>query len=218
MAVDDLVRTGIEGFDLILMGGIPRTNTILVEGTTGSGKTLLGIEFIYRGIVQFNEPGMIVVFEVSPDKLIRDAATMGWDLAALQAQKKLQIVFTSPQVLDQELRSPDSLLLETASEMGAQRIFIDGIGLLRQASNAGMPLASVGPGSYRETLQQLIEGLNREHLTTMLSHELGEYLESRQTLEAAVSLADTVIRLNRPLKQRRIERGLEIVKSRGQDY
>jgi hypothetical protein len=128
----DVVCTGITGLDLILTGGIPRTNVILVEGSTGSGKTLFGVEFIYRGITQFNEPGIIVVFEVSPDKLIRDAATLGWDLAALQAQKKLLIVFTSPQVLDQELRSPDSLLLESASEMGAQHIFIDGIGLLRE--------------------------------------------------------------------------------------
>src|ERR1700692_3488601 len=119
MKIDELVRTGISGLDAILMGGIPRTNVILVEGTTGSGKTLLGVEFIYRGITQFNEPGIIVVFEVSPDKLIRDAARLGWDLAALQEQKKLQIVFTSPQVLDQELRSADSLLLETAAEIGA---------------------------------------------------------------------------------------------------
>src|SRR5450432_3355485 len=147
----DVVQTGIAGLDLILMGGIPRSNVILVEGTTGSGKTLLGVEFIYRGITQFNEPGIIVVFEVSPDKLIRDAASFGWDLAALQAQKKLQIVFTSPNVLDQELRSPDSLLLETASEMGAQRIFIDGIGLLRQASNGGAAETANGHGSYRET-------------------------------------------------------------------
>src|ERR1700722_3225122 len=127
--VDNLVRTGISGLDAILMGGIPRTNVILVEGPTGSGKTLFGLEFIYRGITKFNEPGIIVVFEISPDKLIRDAATLGWDLAELQAQKRLQIVFTSPQVLDQELRSPDSLLLETAAEMGARRLFIDGIGL-----------------------------------------------------------------------------------------
>src|SRR5450432_764678 len=140
----DVVQTGIAGLDLILMGGIPRTNVILVEGSTGSGKTLLGVEFIYRGIVEFNEPGIIVVFEVSPDKLVRDAATLGWNLAELQEQKKLLIVFTSPQVLEQELRSPDSLLLETGAEMGARRIFIDGIGQLRQANTA---LSQTGSGS-----------------------------------------------------------------------
>jgi len=68
------------------------------------------------------------------------------------------------------------------------------------------------------TLQQLIEGLNREHLTTMLSHEFGNYSEERATLEAADSLVDTVIRLRRTLSNRRILRSLEIVKSRGQDY
>ena len=218
MSSDAVVRTGIAGLDAILMGGIPRTNVILVEGTTGSGKTLLGVEFIYRGITEFNEPGIIVVFEVSPDKLIRDAATLGWDLVALQAQKKLQIVFTSPQVLEQELRSPDSLLLETATEMGAERIFIDGIGLLRQASNANATAPATGPGSYREVLQQLIEGLNREHLTTMLSHELGSHPESQLTAEAAGFLVDTVIRLRRTLTSRRVLRSIEVVKSRGQYY
>src|ERR1700733_6608799 len=188
-----LVKTGIAGLDDILMGGIPRTNVILVEGGVGSGKTLFGVEFIYQGIVKFDEPGMIVVFETSPDKLIRDAATMGWDLPALQAEKKLQIVFTSPQVIEQELRSPDSLLLEMAGEIGAQRIFIDGIGLLRHANSAAPPVS--GAGSYRELLQQLIEGLNREHLTAVLSHELGAHAESMLTLEAADSLVDTVIRL-----------------------
>ena len=89
------VRTGIEGLDQILLGGIPRTNLTVVQGETGTGKTLFGTEFIYRGIVQFDEPGIIVVFETSAQKLIRDAANMGWDLKDLQAQKKLQIIFTS---------------------------------------------------------------------------------------------------------------------------
>jgi len=218
MTEDTLVRTGIAGLDAILMGGIPRTNVILVEGGVGSGKTLFGVEFIYNGITQFDEPGMIVVFETSPDKLIRDAATMGWDLPALQAQKKLQIVFTSPQVIEQELRSADSLLLETANEIGAQRIFIDGIGLLRQASNNGNPLSFTGPGSYRELLQQLIEALNREHLTAMLSQEMGNYPEMQLTAESAVFVVDTVIRLKRSLQHRRIHRSIEIVKSRGQNY
>ena len=218
MAEDGLIRTGIEGFDAILMGGIPRSNVILVEGAAGSGKTLMGMEFIYRGITQFNEPGIIVVFETSPDKLIRDAAGFGWKLEDLQQQKKLQIVFTSPQVLDQELRSPDSLLLETAAEIRAQRIFIDGIGLLRQGANGGSHVLRDGAGSYRELLQQLIEGLNRENLSAMLSHEVGIAPESLVTLETAGFLADTVIRLHQERRNRGIHRSIEIVKSRGQNY
>ena len=134
MAESDLIRTGIYGLDDILLGGIPQGNVILVEGAAGTGKTLLGLEFIYRGITEHDEPGIIVIFEVAPRKLIRDAAAFGWDLEELQQQNKLKIIFTSPQVLNQELRSPDSLLLETAAEMGAQRIFIDGISLLRTVS------------------------------------------------------------------------------------
>ena len=137
MAESSLINTGIEGLDEILLGGIPRKNVILVQGAAGTGKTLLGMEFIYRGIIEHNEPGLIVVFETSPDKLVRDAAVFGWDLEDLERQNKLKIIFTSPQVVDQELRSPDSLLLETAAEISAQRIFVDGIGLLRQEASNG---------------------------------------------------------------------------------
>src|ERR1700690_1048091 len=80
MSKGDLIKTGIAGLDSILLGGIPRSNVILVQGVTGSGKTLMGLEFIYRGIIQFDEPGLVVVFETSPDKVIRDAAGFGWNL------------------------------------------------------------------------------------------------------------------------------------------
>src|SRR6266581_780666 len=167
MASDDLIRTGIDGLDEILLGGIPRNNVILVQGPAGSGKTLMGIEFIYRGITEFNEPGIIVVFESGPGKIIRDAAGFGWNLPELQQQNKLKIVFTTAQVLDRELRSPNSLLLETAVEIGARRLFVDGIGLL-SAAPAGVERPPTGEGSYRELLQQLIEALYRQNLTAIL--------------------------------------------------
>jgi len=217
MSDDALVGTGIAGLDEILLGGIPRANIILVQGETGTGKTLFGTEFIYRGIVEFDEPGMIVVFETSAQKLIRDAAGMGWDLEALQARKKLQIIFTSPEVLEQEVRSPDSLLLETAAEIGAQRIFIDGIGLLNQSPN-GLPANVATPGNYRELLQQIIEALSREKLSALISHETGNSTDRQLTLEAAGFLADTVIDLSRKTRGGRVHRCVEIVKSRGQDY
>jgi circadian clock protein KaiC len=212
------IRTGIAGLDEILLGGIPANNVVLVQGETGTGKTLFGIEFIYRGIVEFGEPGMIVLFETSAEKMIRDAACMGWDLEELQTRGKLQIVFTSPEVLEQEVRSPDSLLLETAAEIGAQRIFIDGIGLLRRPPNGGLPSLSPTPDTYRDLLQQLIEGLNREKLTAVISHESGDSHEGPSTLDAARFLADTVIDLSRKMRGGRVHRTIEILKSRGQDY
>jgi circadian clock protein KaiC len=211
-----LVKTGISGLDNILCGGIPITNLIIVQGAAGTGKTLLGVEFIYRGITLYNEPGIIVVFESNPEKLIRDAAQFGWDLDQAQRDNKLKIVFTTPQVFESELRSPDSLLLEAAAEIGAQRMFIDGIGLLRPVSNN--PLPSNGPGSYRELLQQSLEGLNRENLTAMLTHESSHLTESQATMEAAVFLADTVIELAHDRRSRLGRRTIEIIKSRGQSF
>ena len=92
MADRDLVKTGISGLDSILLEGIPRGNLILLEGGIGTGKTTLGVEFVYRGASQFDEPGIIVLFEVSPDKIIRDAAQLGWDLPALQRPCDLELL------------------------------------------------------------------------------------------------------------------------------
>ena len=63
MAESDLIKTGIAGLDEIFLGGIRKGNVILVEGAPGTGKSILGTTFIYRGIIESNEPGIIVVFE-----------------------------------------------------------------------------------------------------------------------------------------------------------
>jgi circadian clock protein KaiC len=221
MAESDLIRTGITGLDDILRGGFPQGNVLLVEGAAGTGKTLLGLEFIYRGITEYHEPGIVVTFEVAPRKLIRDAAAFGWDLEGLQQQNQLKLIFTSPQVLSQELRSPDSLLLEAAAQMGAQRIFVDGISLLRTVSNHLNDASESngnGIGSYRQLLQLLLEGLQRENLTAMLSHEVTSIAQQAFALEVAEFLCDTVLVLRRDQNRRGTRRSLEVTKSRGQEY
>jgi circadian clock protein KaiC len=219
MAESDLIHTGIAGLDVILRGGIPTGNTILVEGAAGTGKTLLGMEFIYRGAVVYDEPGIIVTFEVAPRKLMRDAASFGWDLETLQQQNRVKVIFTSPQVLSQELRSPDSLLLEAAAEMGARRLFIDGISLLR-ALPPDLPNGheSNSVGWYRQILQQLLEGFQREQLTALLSHEVTAIEQQAFALEVTEFLVDTVLVLRRERSRRGSHRSLEITKSRGQDF
>ena len=127
MAESDQVKTGVVGLDAILGGGIPRGNVIVVEGPAGSGKTTLGLEFIYRGATDFGEPGLIVLFEVSPIKVIRDAAQFGWDLSELERQGKVKVIFTTRSVLQEELQQADSLLLAEAARIGARRMFIDSL-------------------------------------------------------------------------------------------
>src|SRR5438445_13896610 len=117
MPEPDRVKTGIKGLDEVLFGGFPRGNIILVAGTAGTGKTTFGVEFVYRGASQFNEPGVIVLFEVAPDKLIRDAALFGWDLRELERNGRLKTVFTTRQVCQQALLPADSVLLAEAPEM-----------------------------------------------------------------------------------------------------
>ena len=216
MAEVRTIRTGIAGLDEILQGGIPHGNLILVEGAVGTGKTLLGLEFIYRGITEFDEPGVVVLFETSPQKLIRDTACFGWDFEALERNGLVKFIFTSPQVLNQELRSPDSLLLETVAAIGAHRVFVDGISLLQTAATGSN--GSGGLASYREVLQLLAEAFQRENLTAMLSHELLAVQEQAVALEVSEYLADTVIVLKRDYRRRGMFRTLEVKKSRGQGY
>jgi circadian clock protein KaiC len=204
----DLVRTGVSGLDPILSSGIPRRNVILVEGAIGTGKTTLGVEFVYHGATSYGEPGIVVLFEVSPDKLVRDAAAFGWDLPALEREGRLRIIFTTRAVFRQELQQADSLLLEEAAKMGARRIFVDGVGGL--VAGADVPEA-------REAFQILVEGLQRENLTAMLALEASVVGDSANSLPAE-SIADTVIRLRIEDVQRAAVRSIEVVKSRGHDF
>ncbi|HEY5198452.1 MAG TPA: ATPase domain-containing protein [Solirubrobacteraceae bacterium] len=83
--------TGISGLDEITGGGLPRGRPTLVCGPAGCGKTLLGMEFLVRGITDFNEHGVFVAFEESAEDLVANVASLGFDLARLEADGQLLI-------------------------------------------------------------------------------------------------------------------------------
>ena len=85
------VPTGIRGLDQVTHGGFPKGRTALVCGGPGAGKTLLGLEFLVRGALLYNEPGVCIALEETPEELVTNMASMGHDLPALIKAKKLAI-------------------------------------------------------------------------------------------------------------------------------
>ena len=83
--------TGIEGLDEITEGGLPLGRPTLICGSAGCGKTLLGIEFLVRGILDYNEPGVLMAFEETARGAGRQRGVAGFDLAELQASKMLRV-------------------------------------------------------------------------------------------------------------------------------
>src|SRR5262245_8389409 len=182
----DLARTGVQGLDAILGGGIPRGNLILVEGAAGTGKTTFGVEFVYRGARDDDEPGLIVLFEVSPDRLMREANRLGWDLSELERRDRIRIVFTTRRLFEQELQQADSLLLEQARQIGARRLFVDSFA----------PAGGTADGARRETFHVLAEALQREGLTAVMAVEVPAHEEARLTAARHEEfVADTIILL-----------------------
>lgn len=213
MTASDLVHTGVTGLDDILLGGIKRGNILLVEGAPGAGKTTLGLEFIYRGVANFEEPGLIVSFELSPDKLLRDAAGFGWDFKGLESAGKLKIIYTSPLVILQELQSHDGLLMTEMKRLGTKRILIDGLTPLKLFGEIfnGRP--------FRDSLHLLVESLQRQDVTAMLTREVPA-LEQARAAEFSHEqfVCDTILTLRNEPRGRSNVRSIEVSKSRGQDF
>src|SRR5512135_1965537 len=111
MSAKPRVETGIAGLDKTLSGGFMQGSANLVRGAPGTGKTVLALQYLLRG-VERGEPGLLISFEEFPQSLQRDAQALGWDLRAWQDTGLLHLYFTSPQVLLRSLESPAGPLSE----------------------------------------------------------------------------------------------------------
>ena len=203
--------TGITGLDEITGGGLPKGRPTLICGSAGCGKTLMAMEFIVRGAAQFDEPGVFMTFEESPEELAQNVKSLGFDLNELVDQGKLALDYVH--VERNEIQETGEYDLEglfirlghAIDSIGAKRVVLDTIETLF----GGLDNSSV----LRAELRRLFRWLKDKGVTAVITGERGEGQLTRQGLEEYVS--DCVILLDHRVTSQVTTRRLRIVKYRG---
>lgn len=204
------IRTGITGLDEMLNGGFLPGSAVLVEGAPGTGKTTLGIQFLYNGAALFDEPGLLISFEEFPYALYRDAESHGWDLRKLEEEQKLRVIFTSPQVFLSSLQSPVSPLNRTILEWNVRRIVLDSVTHFTRLTR--------NPKELREIYTMVINGLRREKITSILTSE-GNTLGLRASDQSRLAFVVDAILLMRYVEiESAMHRAIIVLKMRGSDH
>lgn len=206
--------TGIQGLDEITGGGFPRGRPTLICGGAGSGKTLLAMEFLVRGATFYDEPGVFMAFEETPEELTQNVRSLGFDLDELVREKKLWMDYVRieaneiDEVGEYDLEGLFVRLGHAIDSIGAKRVVLDTIeSLFGGLSNEAI---------LRAELRRLFRWLKDRGVTAVITGERGDGALTRQGLEEYVS--DCVILLDHRVVDQISTRRLRIVKYRGTSH
>jgi circadian clock protein KaiC len=207
--------TGIQGLDEITGGGLPSGRPTLVSGGAGSGKTMFALEFLVRGATEFNEPGVFMSFEETIPDLIQNAASLGFNLDRLVADKKLfmdHVHISRSEIAETGEYDLDGLFIRIADavqQVGAKRIVLDTLEVLF----GELP----NPAILRAEIRRLFGWLKQKGLTTVITAERDRPdMLTRHGIEEFVS--DCVILLDHRIREEISTRRLRIVKYRGSTH
>jgi KaiC/GvpD/RAD55 family RecA-like ATPase len=195
--LEDRCPTGIPGLDDLIEGGFPRGRSILISGTCGTGKSTFGVQFLYNGVKDYNEPGILVTLEQNPEELKKDMLRYGFDLEGVEREEKLLIIDSRAVV--SEFGSIAEIIISKAREINAKRAVIDSIG--------AMDFLSEGKYDIRKTLLSINNMLKEYGLTTLILVEVPEDSESLSAYGVESYVLDGVVKLtiHEALDSRKIE-------------
>ena len=216
-AVLERVKTGVNAFDELVMGGLPRARTTVVGGTPGSGKTVFATQFLAHGITTFGENGVLVTFEEPPSDIEANMSGFGWNLAAWRKENRLAFVDASPPaneelvVGDFDLSGLLSRIQHAVKSVGAKRVVLDSLTQLFDHFIGD-------PKILRRELFHISSALKKAGLTVLMTAERNsEYGEiSRHRLEEFI--ADNVVILRNVLHREKRRRTIEVLKMRGSHH
>src|ERR1700688_3757038 len=205
--------TGIKGFDEITKGGLPKNRTTLFSVSTGTGKTLLGLNFLINGAVNYGEPGIFMSFEETEDELYKDVASLNLDLQGLVSRKKIlleHVVLERRDIQESDFNLEGLLIrLEHAIDsIGAKRVVLDSIVSLF----AGIK----DVGILRLEVKRLFRWLKEKQVTAIVTGELGQGSFTRHGLEEYIS--DCIILLDNRVREQISTRRIRVIKYRGSNH
>ena len=209
--------TGIEGFDGLTAGGVPRGRTTLLLGGPGSGKTIFAAQFLMHGARHCKEPGIFVAFEESPKQIAANLSGFGWNLAQLQRSKLFFLDARPTSELIQsgtfDLGGMLAALGAKAKQMGARRIVFDALDIVL----ALLPNAAL----RRREVYRLHEWLLAQELTGIITAKSGgdeATSPGLQQFDFMQFMVDCAVILNHRVDQGVSQRNLRVQKYRGSSF
>jgi circadian clock protein KaiC len=205
---DEVTTSGIATLDAQLaIGGIPKCSSTVVIGSTGTGKTTMGVQFIHASTVE--EPGLHLSFFEGPDRIRAKARSLGMPLEALESSGALELMWQSPgEALLDEIADR---LLNAIARRNVRRLVIDGL--------SGFLESAVYQERLNRFLSCLINELRSRRVTVMMSLETRDVVSSVISMPWGVSgLVDNLFFLRFVHDEGDVERLLTIIKMRDTDY
>lgn len=199
------IGSGVPGLDELFNGGLRSGTSVMVEGGTGTGKTLFGLHFALEG-VRSDEPVLWITLEESAAQLRGVAASFGWDLEAAEGRGQLRILeFSRIEV------SPEQLLdrvRDTVAEMHARRLVFDGL----TAAAAGMSSIQ----RFQNCIVALVKHMQQAGVTLLLTAESVTLLGSAELSGLGLaSVADSLLLFRYIEAKGHLERAVSLLKARG---
>jgi circadian clock protein KaiC len=219
------VKTGIQGLDELLAGGLPQGRTVLVVGGPGTGKTILASQFLYKGIIDHNENGIFVSFDESKKHFYSEMEQFGWNFKHAEADRKFafidatrisRVAMLKEEIYQEESKSLrgkrlsiDKLLEDLQGEIKsvhAKRVVVDTL--------AALFYRFPDPVERRTAVVDLIEALSDLGINTIITTELGHLGLERSALEEEY-LVHGVIMMQTLFSGGTTTRSIQVEKMRG---
>jgi len=200
------LSTGVPKLDVLMGGGIPEGDSLLVAGPSGGGKTVLGIQYIAEGLTK-GEPCIVAMFEELPNEYMQRAASFGFDLDKNRKDGSLKLIYLRP--LDLSVDETVNEIVTAVKEIGCKRLVIDSL------VGFEMALAPDFRTDFRESLYRMIGALTRLGVTILSTVEVEENFTSMGLSNFTISfLADDILRLRYASINGQLRKMMVVVKMR----